>query len=202
MARPKTDAEVRRLWLELACGYAFPFRSVDGSCDFVLISVHLQPDQGPSYRARRKQELQSIAAWIDAHDQIEQDFIIVGDMNIENVAELTDTTPNGFLSLNDECRPTNTKGDRPYDHVMYRPQFTSEVEQQTDMQVIDLVQAMQPSWNRPEPYPGAPYDHNGFRAVYSDHHPVWFRLMTQPHDDDRAVASIPIAVWAAGTPIA
>ena len=171
--------------------YAFPFRTVDGTSDFVIISTHLQPDQGPSYRARRKHELQAIANWIDAHDQIEQDFIVLGDMNIESQKELLDATPHSFLSLNDECRATNTKGDRPYDHVMYRPQYTV-VDPQIDMQVIDLVKAMQPAWNRPEPYPGAPYNHNGFRAVYSDHHPVWFRMMTQQFDDDRAVAMQPM----------
>ena len=173
--------------------YAFPFRSVDGSCDFVLISVHLQPDNGPKYRARRKQKLGAIASWIDARDEYEKDFIVLGDMNIENADELLDITPVGFLSLNDECRPTNTQGTRPYDHVMYRPAFTREIEQQVDMQVIDLVQAMQQYWDRPEPYSGVPYSHNRFRAIYSDHHPVWFRLMTQPYDDDRTVASLPLA---------
>jgi hypothetical protein len=31
-------------------------------------------------------------------------------------------TPTGFLSLNDECRPTNTNinGPKPHDHVMFR----------------------------------------------------------------------------------
>ena len=169
--------------------YAFPFRSIDGSCDFVLISVHLQPDNGPKYRA----ELGAIASWVDAHDEYEKDIIVLGDMNIENADELQDTTPAGFLSLNDECRPTNTQGTRPYDHVMYRPAFTREFDQQADLQVIDLVQAMQQYWNRPEPYPSGPYSHNKFRAAYSDHHPVWFRLMPQPYDDDQAVASLPHA---------
>ena len=171
--------------------YAFPFRTTDGSCDFVLISVHLQPDQGPSYRARRKHELATIASWIDANDQFEQDFIILGDMNIEGPEELADTTPAGFLSLNDECRPTNTKHDRPYDHVMFRPEFTREIDPQVDMQVINLAEAMKQTWNRPEPYPGDPYDHNAFRAVYSDHDPVWFRMYTQRQDDDQFVALLP-----------
>ena len=32
----------------------------------------------------------------------EKDFIIVGDMNIEGIEELKKSTPEGFLSLNDE----------------------------------------------------------------------------------------------------
>ena len=167
--------------------YAFPFRSADGSCDFVLISVHLPPDSGPQVRAKRKHELKTIASWIDAHDECEKDFIILGDMNIEDAKELTDDTPAGFLSLNDECRSTNTQGTKPYDHVMYRPAFTSEIDPQTDMQVIDLVEAMKQHWNKPEPYPGTPYNHDKFRAIYSDHHPVWFRILTPQCDDDGTV---------------
>jgi len=94
--------------------YAFPFR-VDGTdTDFVLISVHLAPDK--SEADRRKHELQSIANWIDANDQNEDDFIILGDMNIENSAELVDALPTGFISLNDECYRTNTLINDDADH--------------------------------------------------------------------------------------
>jgi len=34
-----------------------------------------------------------------------------------------------------------------------------------------------------DPYPGDPYNHNGFRKYYSDHHPVVF-MMTIPENDD------------------
>lgn len=78
--------------------YAFAFRSMDGKLDFVLISVHLKPDAGPANRARRKHELGAIAAWIDARDGTEKDFVILGDMNIGSEAELASATPCGTRS--------------------------------------------------------------------------------------------------------
>ena len=88
------------------------------------------------------------------------------------------------MSLNDECRPTNTKGDKPYDHVMFRPAFTGEIDVGFDMMVVDLVEVMRPFWTDAAPYPGDPYDHNEFRQHYSDHHPVVFRINVPATDDD------------------
>jgi len=152
--------------------------------DFVLVSVHLKPDAGPANRARRQHELASIAAWIDANNEVERDFIILGDTNIQNAGELANATPPHFASLNDECWPTNTKGDKPYDHVMFLPGYSTEVDLKFDMAVVDLVKAMRGRWRTPSPYPGDPYDHNEFRKFYSDHHPVVFRLRVPAVDDD------------------
>ena len=169
--------------------YAFGFRTLEAKLDFVLISVHLQPGDGPSNRARRAQELGAIAAWIDSHDQDEHDFIILGDMNIENAAELAAATPPGFISLNDECRPTNTNlnSPKPYDHVMVNTTWTSEVDLTYDMQVVNLLEELRDDWHFSGPYPGEPYDHNAFRAVYSDHHPIVFHLTVPAADDDETV---------------
>ena len=103
-----------------------------------MISVHLQLNASGS--ARRKHELSTIAEWIDDHDGTERDFIIVGDMNIENADELADAMPAGFLSLNDECVSTNTNvnGPKPFDHVMYNPSVSTEIDQQFDFIVGDL----------------------------------------------------------------
>ena len=155
--------------------------------DFVLISVHLQPGSSRAEAARRAHELQTIASWINTYNVEEKDFIILGDMNIEDFEELQIATPQGFLSLNDECRFTNTKGDKPYDHVMFSPSFTQEIDRAFDMQVVDLVPTMEAFWNMPSPYPGNPYDHNAFRACYSDHHPVVFRMNASMQDDDGIV---------------
>ena len=92
--------------------YAFAFRTPDATLDFVLISVHLRPGSGNEDKQRRKQEISSITKWIKDHDQKEKDFIILGDMNIENTGELIDFMPTGFASLNDECIPTNTNKNR------------------------------------------------------------------------------------------
>ncbi|MCZ6653634.1 MAG: endonuclease/exonuclease/phosphatase family protein [Planctomycetota bacterium] len=169
--------------------YAFSFRTADKNLDFVLISVHLKPSADPASAARRKHELASIAGWIETQDAKEHDFIILGDMNIEDAEELGEATPDGFLSLNDECRQTNTNqregAGRPYDHVMYRPAHNAEIDTDFDLRVIDLIQAVRSRWNAKDgPFPGEPYDHNRFRAYYSDHHPVRFRFKIPDQDDD------------------
>jgi len=167
--------------------YAFGFRSNNQNVDFVLISVHLQPNNSPSARARRKHELASIATWITAHDAKEKDFIILGDMNIYTPAELADVTPAGYLSLNDECRPTNTNASspEPYDHVMYNTTYTTEIDTGFDLVVVNLVEAMRGLWTNPNAsYPGDPYDGNLFGQYYSDHNPVVFRMMVPSQDDD------------------
>jgi hypothetical protein len=133
--------------------------------------------------------LHAIAAWIDSHDQAEHDFIILGDMNIENAKELRSATPPGFVSLNDECRPTNTNvnSPKPYDHVMVNTTWTNEVDQTYDMQVVNLLEELQDDWHSSGPYSGSPYNHNVFRAAYSDHHPVVFRLHIPAAADDQTV---------------
>ena len=174
--------------------YAFAFRTPSGMLDFVLISVHLKPGAGSANQARRKEELAAIRAWVDANDDAEKDFIILGDMNIEDCDELREVTPSGFRSLNDECEATNTNvnGPKPYDHVMIRSRFTKEIDKKFDFRVYNLIEAMRPFWNAAAPYPGGAvspiglpaYDHNQFRAFYSDHHPVVFKLNIPDADDD------------------
>jgi len=117
----------------------------------------------------------------------EKDFIILGDMNIEDAAELAVATPLGYLSLNDECHPTNTNlnSPKPYDHVMYNTTFTTEIDSEFDLEVINLIEAMEDFWTSTEDeYPGDPYNHNQFRQYYSDHHPVVFRIKVSGEDDD------------------
>ena len=167
--------------------YAFAFRTPDEEVDFVLISVHLKPGASAANKARRQHELTAIADWIDDNDDVEKDFIILGDMNIENATELAAATPSGYLSLNDECHATNTnpKGPKPYDHVMYNTTFTTEIDSDFDLEVIDLIEAMEDSWTSTEDeYPGDPYVHNQFKQYYSDHHPVVFRIKVSGEDDD------------------
>jgi endonuclease/exonuclease/phosphatase family metal-dependent hydrolase len=174
--------------------HAFAFRTPGGELDFVLISVHLKPGSSGSDKARRKVELDAIADWVNNHDDEEKDFIILGDMNIEDCNELVEATPVGFVSLNDECEATNTNvnGPKPYDHVMYRRSATREIDEDFDFRVFNLIEAMRPFWNSSDPYPGGSvnpigfpeYDHNVFRAFYSDHHPVVFKMILPDEDDD------------------
>ena len=167
--------------------YAFPFRDRHTGIDFVLINVHLRPDAGPANRERRAGELAAIAEWVATREGPERDYLIVGDMNIQNEAELFAATPEGFFSLNDECRPTNTtlSGGKPYDHVMYRPRYTVEIDTEFDLEVIDLVSAVRPHWDSANGrFPGDPYNHDAFRATFSDHHPIVFRFRADARDDD------------------
>jgi len=78
---------------------------------------------------RRKHELNAIATWIKNNDAKEKDFIILGDCNVQDTAELMYITPEGFISLNINCMPTNTslRSPKPYDHVFYRPDYSKEV---------------------------------------------------------------------------
>lgn len=166
--------------------YAFSFRTPEG-LDFVLVSVHLKPGGGSSNRARRKHELAAISDWIAANDDVEKDIVILGDMNLYTEEEIAEATPPGFLSLNNEAMPTNTnlKSPRPYDHVMYRDDSTSEVDDEFDMLVVNLIETMRPKWdNSAGSYPGDPYHHNNFRKFYSDHHPVVFKFKDISGDDD------------------
>jgi endonuclease/exonuclease/phosphatase family metal-dependent hydrolase len=163
--------------------YAVGLRTRDGAMDFVLISVHLQPD--PSGAARRKHELESIAKWIKGRRGKERDYVILGDMNIEDCDELVDAVPPPYRSLNSACLPTNTnvKRPRPYDHVLYSPTTTGR-EVGTEFKVINLIEAMRPFWTSTEPYPGEPYRHDTFRQTFSDHHPVAFKLTPLADGDD------------------
>tara|TARA_R110002012_G_scaffold137042_3_gene291531 strand:- start:62609 stop:63298 length:690 start_codon:yes stop_codon:yes gene_type:complete len=162
--------------------YATGFKVGNGP-DFVLISVHLMP--GAHEENRRLHELASIAGWIEKQTGPEKDFIILGDMNIEDCEELAAILPASFVSLNDTCLPTNTNlnGPKPYDHVLYRPANSSEI--LPKFSVINLIKAAEPFWDTSRgAFPGNPYDHNTFRQYYSDHHPVVFEISLDQGDDD------------------
>jgi len=163
--------------------FAFGFRSKEGNLDFVLISVHLQPGSGSRNEIRRLHELDTIARWVTSVDDSEKDFIILGDMNIEDCQELAASTPAGFVSLNSNCVPTNTNvnGPKPYDHVMYRPAYTQfDIDSFYQFKVTNLIEWMRNHWDVSTmgDYPGNPYVHNEFRKFYSDHHPVSFQMIT------------------------
>jgi len=164
--------------------YAFGFRA--GSEDLVFISVHLQPGGGSKDKVRRAHEISTISAWIQGQTGGERDYVILGDMNIEDCGELAAVLPTGFASLNSGCLPTNTNpnGPKPYDHVMYSKADTA-AEVAPEFRIIDLVAAMRPSWPLADgPYPGDPYRHDLFRQNYSDHKPVSFDLVVDDADDD------------------
>jgi hypothetical protein len=156
--------------------------------DFVFVSVHLKPGDRTVDATRRAHEIESIIEWVGDNDDDEQDIIILGDMNFKNCNELEAVMPTGYASLNDACLPTNTNvnGPRPYDHVLYKIADTTAAEMPRSLEVINLVDVMEVSWHMSNttPYPGDPYNHNQFRAAYSDHHPIAFQLIAGDTDDD------------------
>jgi len=170
--------------------YAFPFRSRDGEFDFVLISVHLRPGPGTKDKIRRKEELTEIFNWIEDQQKAnnENDYIVLGDMNIENQREYENLSKDiKFKSLNTRAQTntnTNMTNPKPYDHVFLNPEFTSEITLENNFIVINLIKAMEDQWLLPKNlYPGAPYNHNMFRLFYSDHHPVQFKAQWSRDDD-------------------
>ena len=167
--------------------FAFPFRSTNGQLDFVLISVHLKPGDSGSDMSRRAVELSAINDWIQANDDVEKDFLVLGDMNYKNCDEIGIVVPSGLSSLNEACLTTNTNisGPRPYDNVLYQEESTIELDGGFGFVVVDLIEQMRDKWDTTQGnYPGEPYDHNRFRAFYSDHHPVVFQLHVPDADDD------------------
>ena len=164
--------------------YAFAFRTPDHHCDFVLISVHLNPDDA----SRRAHELGAIGSWVAGEEarQAEKDFVILGDTNIQNPAELQADTPANFISLNAACVPTNVNpsGPKPYDQVMFDPRYTTEIDRNFGFKVVNLIEAMRSTWHGPDPYPGDPFQQNVFRFYYSDHNPVVFHIQVPAADDD------------------
>jgi len=164
--------------------YAFGFRA--GSEDLDFISVHLQPGGSAAETKRRAHEISTIASWISARTGAERDYVILGDMNIEDCTELTAVMPAGYASLNATCLPTNTNpnGPKPYDHVMRSVTDTSS-ELPYGLRVMSLVDAMRPHWDTAKgAYPGDPYKHDAFRQLYSDHNPVAFEIVIDGSDDD------------------
>lgn len=164
--------------------YAFAFRTPDRHCDFVLISVHLNPDDA----SRRREEFTAIDRWLTAtraHSS-ERDLIVLGDTNLQNQAELHADTPQNTISLNDACLPTNVNPNspKPYDNVFFDPIATTEIDRTFGFKVIDLIEAMRPTWTSPDLYPGDPFQQNVFRYYYSDHDPVVFRITIPNADDD------------------
>jgi len=165
--------------------WKFHFATTDGTLDFTVTSVHLKQGESPTAAAGRSAEIDLIAQLV-ATDP-ERDQLIVGDMNIEDLNELQDAMPPGYSSLNAACVATNTSptGPKPFDHVMYREQFTGVDIDRDFFRVLNLLTLMEPSWDPVDgPYPGDPYKYGPFGSYYSDHNPVEFRMRYGVQDDD------------------
>ncbi len=164
--------------------YAFAFTL--GSEDMVFVSVHLHPGDGASNRAARSSEFEAIFEWINAQEGDERDYVVLGDMNIENCQELEAVLTPEYESLNRECIGTNTSPNtpKPYDHVLYNVAHTGN-DFGNDFYVLDLVETFESEWDSSKgPYPGNPYEARVFPQYYSDHNPIEFTVVSDGYDED------------------
>lgn len=170
--------------------YRFQFATVDGTLDFSIINVHLDKDANET--SERLGELLAISQYASTVADSEKDFLIVGDMNIQDESEYKEVLPGGWVSLNDSCVTTNVAGSKnennrkPYDHVMYRPTFTAnDLDLVFDVQVVDIFEKYYDQWALENPNKAASSGWvASFAAKYSDHHPIVFRLKYGVGDDD------------------
>ena len=165
--------------------FVFPFKSVKGNSTFSLIPVHLNPGDSKDDYSRRQVEFNYLFNWTKTQTEMNKDFLILGDCNIYKAEEFTPFKKLDFYSLNDKCKSTNTKiyesqeKGKPYDHIFYNSNSKEDLIL-SSFEVHDLkaqVKAINPG-NIIEPY-----DHDDFRAKYSDHLPVSFKLITGRDSD-------------------
>ncbi len=161
--------------------YAFGFRA--GEADFVLLSVHLAAAANAAGAQRRARQVSAIWRWVDNQPGPERDYIVLGDTNIQNQAELTRLTPADVTALG-PFQMTNVLATRPYDQVMFRTAAGGEIEPQ--ITVINLIDRMRPGWDSANGrYPGdPPLNRQRFEQIYSDHNPISFVIDTARSDDD------------------
>ena len=69
---------------------------------------------------------------------------------------------------------------------MYHTQRSAkEINVKRGLTVINLIEEMRLRWGRNMgKFPGSPYQHNAFRKLYSDHHPILFTVRTRGRNDD------------------
>lgn len=151
--------------------YQFTFKEISSEMDIVLISTHLKPGKGKKNRVRRYHELQSIFDWIKVRKESskERDYIVLGDMNVYSCDILDIHLRDGFKRANTECLNSNLKMNKPYDQVLY-----TEHSKIDNYEVIDMYEI---------------YDidretsNKEVIARYSDHHPVFFTVVSEVDDD-------------------
>lgn len=167
--------------------WAVGFRTPNRQLDLVVIPVDLQAGKNRDNLMLRKQELLAVGDWILSNDEKEKDFLIMGNLRVEDAVELSIILPMGFSSLNDICRATNTniRRPRPNVHVLFRPDYSPEVDQTQGITVVNLVHGMRATWHGEEAFPGEqPYDDARFRQYYGGQNPIEFVLNVPPSDDD------------------
>lgn len=151
--------------------YYFTFKSIDGS-DFTVVSTHFKPGNSDDEVERRYHELSSLTDWVyeKTLDSDEKDYIVLGDMNVYDCDILKRELRNTFTVANTECLNSNLKMTKPYDQVLYLKQYSNI----SNYTVIDMYEV----FNIPRDTPN-----KEVIAKYSDHHPVFFTIISDGDDD-------------------
>jgi len=151
--------------------YQFTFKEKSSNMDFTVISTHLKPGKSKKDTIRRYHELQNIFNWIQSENSsnTERDYIVLGDMNVYSCSKLDDNLQGGFKRANTECLNSNLKMSEPYDQVLYTN--NSNV---TRYQVINMYKEFNISQS---------VKNKEVIAKYSDHHPVFFTIISEIDDD-------------------
>jgi hypothetical protein len=168
--------------------YAIPMHVIkpDGTRgnDFVLLSVHLHAGSQESSTSdevsRRNGEIKVLMQWAEKikAQYGEEDFIIVGDMNIRHRSELdalfAEDNTLGWTTLNMDSLPSNLILSRPYNQVLYPRGGSKHFNMLTKMKVVDLGKKF-----NIENYESK----QQFVKEYSDHCPIYFHYNISSDDD-------------------
>lgn len=157
---------------------------------------------------RRGSELTEILKWIQKNDQgQEKDFILIGDLNLTKPEvnllmtgmagsrtqiqkgdhptirqKFLDYKAAGYVTLNSQCAPTNVGGDECFDHVIFRPAITKEIDTDYGMRVIDLQSVAEES-GYCQKNPSICETTTRFIPYFTDHNPIVFQWSHLADDD-------------------
>lgn len=151
--------------------YYFTFKEISSGMDFSVISTHLKPGKSKKDTNRRYHELKSIFSWINTRKLTykERDYIVLGDMNVYDCEKLDNNLENGFKRANTECLNSNLKMNQPYDQVLYTD--FSNIGSYEVLDMFELFDISRSTGNKE------------VIAKYSDHHPVFFTIVSEKDDD-------------------
>jgi hypothetical protein len=143
-----------------------------GSYDFVLLAAHAQWGTA----AGRTAELQSLAEWLDLKRKektfVDKDFIVVGDFNIDNPAQLAALTSKGLQmpsALKGKTYGTNLAQDKRYDQILQYPGYPQNFSNQAG--ILDFY-----TGGTADLFPGL--EKTAFTFQMSDHFPLWMQINT------------------------
>lgn len=167
---------------------SFSLRYLKTGFDFVLVSVHLHSGNGPRDREVRAEELARIEEWIEVQTTGEQHYMVVGDMNFSSCEEICDSAPMSLRYLDPEkdgrCLDSSASPseDHPYDFAFFTEAIS--VDEDFGIRALDLFHGLAAIWDPYEFSSQPAYSISEFADQYSDHNPVFFRILVPSADQD------------------